>query len=58
MSERSTPIRIVDLDVPFPRLVLLMVKVVIAAIPAAIILAVLGALFWWVVLSIVAAGRV
>lgn len=57
-EQRYTGVRVVDFDVPFPRLVLLLVKLAIAAIPATIILAVIGAVFWWVVLSLIAAGSV
>lgn len=53
--QNSTRVRVVDLDIPFGRLVLLLVKVAIAAIPAALIVGAIGVLFWLLVLSIVVA---
>lgn len=49
----AKPIKIVAIDLPFWKIVTLMVKWVIASIPAGIILFLIGAMLWGVLLGLV-----
>jgi hypothetical protein len=42
-AQSSTPVRVVDFDVPFGSMVVLIIKWTLAAVPALLILAVIGA---------------
>jgi hypothetical protein len=46
ISDMASPVFIVDFNMPFWSLVVLMVKIALAAIPAMLILAIIGIIFW------------
>src|SRR5713226_8819688 len=50
-AQPTNPVSVTDVDMPFLSMVRFMVKWAIAAIPAFIILMILGALFWGVILG-------
>jgi hypothetical protein len=54
MNEPLPPVSIRDIDIPFVSMVRFMVKWAIAAIPALVILTMLGALLWGLIIGIVA----
>ncbi len=56
MAEPQHRITISDIDIPFSRLVAFFVKASLAAIPAAIIVWVVLALFWVVLAAIIGPG--
>lgn len=59
MFSREEPVvhhvKVTDIDIPFTRIVSIMVLWAIAAIPASIILAILGAVFWIGILGAITA---
>jgi len=50
MNDPRSSVTVVDIDIPFGRLVSILVKVAIAAVPAAIIVAV----FWFIIAAVLA----
>jgi hypothetical protein len=56
MPEPQHPIVITDIDIPFSRLVAFFVKATLAAIPAAIIVWFVIAVFWFILAAIFGPG--
>jgi hypothetical protein len=55
-TEQNSKVTVVDIQMPFWSMVVFMVKVAIASIPAVIILSVLGAIFFAVMTAVFGPG--
>lgn len=56
VPDRPVQVAVVDFQMPFGSMVILMVKWVLASIPALLILCLLAAIFWTMLFALIAAG--
>lgn len=55
-TEPNTPVTVVDIQMPFWSMVVFLVKVAIASIPAVIILSILGTIFFAIMTALFGVG--